>query len=69
MQNLEKRLFALEGEPRSYRAVVEMPDDVLEAMLSPLCGGRVPTDEDLRAIAGGTQPANNRQTLATQDRR
>lgn len=50
---LERRLHALEGKPHVYRSVAEMPDDVLLAMLSPLCGGRVPTDDELRAIAAG----------------
>lgn len=50
---LEHRLHALEGTPRVYRSVAEMPDDALLAMLSPLCGGRAPTDDELRAIASG----------------
>lgn len=50
---LERRLHALEGTPRVYRSAAEMPDDVLLASLSPLCGGRVPTDDELRAIAAG----------------
>lgn len=53
MQNIERRISALEGKPRVYRSIVEMPDEVLLAMLSPLCGGRVPTDDELHAIAEG----------------
>ena len=36
-----------------YGSAAEMPDEVLLAMLSPLCGGRVPTQEELLAIAAG----------------
>lgn len=53
--SLNRRLLAIEGRPRVYRSVAEMPDEVLEAMLSPLCGGRLPTDDDLRAITRFTQ--------------
>lgn len=53
MQNIERRLSALEGKPRVYRSVAEMPDEFLLEMLSPLCGGRVPTDDELQAIAEG----------------
>ena len=53
MHNIERRLSALEGKPRMYRSIAEMPDEVLLGMLSPLCGGRVPTDDELQAIAEG----------------
>jgi hypothetical protein len=59
MQNLEKRLSALEGEPQCYRTVFEMPDKVLETMLLPLCGDQVPTDDDLRAIAAVEMPVSS----------
>lgn len=51
--SLERRLNALEGKPRAYQSAAEMPDEVLLDMLRPLCGGRVPTDDDLKAIAAG----------------
>ena len=51
MQNLERRIAQLESKPRVYWSAYEMPDEVLLAMLSPLCGGRVPTQEELQAMA------------------
>lgn len=53
MQNLERRIAQLEGKSRVYQSAAEMPNEVLLAMLSPLCGGRVPTQEELHAIAAG----------------
>lgn len=51
--SLERRLNALEGKPRAYHSAAELPDEVLLNMLRPLCGGRIPTDDELGAIAAG----------------
>ena len=53
MQNLERRIAQLENQPRVYGSAYEMPNEFLMAMLSPLCGGRVPSQEELQAIAAG----------------
>lgn len=53
MQNLKRRIAQLESQPNGYRSIYEIPDEVLLAMLSPLCGGRVPSQEELQAIAAG----------------
>ena len=48
--SLERRLDALEGKPRVYRSIAEMPDEFLLEMLAPHFGGRVPTDDELQAF-------------------
>ncbi len=48
--SLERRLLALEGGPRVYRSIAEMPDEVLLEMLAPHFGGRVPTDDELEVF-------------------
>lgn len=53
MQNLERRIAQLENQSRAYGSAYEMPDEVLLAMLSPLCGGSVPSHEELQAMAAG----------------
>ena len=59
--SLERRLNALEGKPRAYQSAAEMPDDVLLDMLRPLCGGRIPTADELKAIEAGFFNGGNEQ--------
>ncbi len=49
---LKRRLIALEGKPRVYRSVKEMPDDALMDLIRPVLGN-APTDEELMALAHG----------------
>ena len=53
MRALEKRIESLEGPRRHYRSMSDIPTAELEAMVAPLFGGRVPTDEELRAMVDG----------------
>ena len=50
MRTLERRIEALEGPRRHYRSAAEIPTAELEAMLAPLFGGRVPTNDELRTM-------------------
>ena len=49
--SLSRRVCALEADTPVYRSVTDIPDAALEALLTPLCDGRTPTNEDLVRIS------------------
>ena len=49
--SLSRRVQALEEGAIEYKSIYDVPDEVLLALIAPLCGGRTPTDEDLLHIS------------------